>query len=142
MQRLTGIMISFTIFFTTGTMRLHAAQIEPPFDVHGPAIVAFFPPVTQADMSDGETNAALDDFQFYAERSNAQLTKAGVDFHEVFAHSFRIRLGTKTTTFHPRKVDVGYYLVAPGKKPCVRYGVMTDADLFQLADGYFGLVLK
>jgi len=104
--------------------------------------VAFFPPVAQTDMNDGETNEALDDFQFYAERSNAQLAKAAVEFHEVFAHSFRVRLGTKTITFHPGKVGVGYYLVAPGKKPCVRYGVMTDTDLLQLADKYFGLVLK
>ncbi|MES2219572.1 MAG: hypothetical protein V4587_01240 [Acidobacteriota bacterium] len=142
MQRLTCVMIFITIFFTVRTVPLHAAQIEPAFDVHGPTVVAFFPPETQSDMSHGETDAALDDFQFYAERSNALLTKAGVDFHEVFAHSFRLRFGTKTTTFHPQKVAVGYYLVAPGKKPCVRYGVMTDTDLLQVADKYFGLVLK
>ena len=142
MQRLMSLMVSVTIFLTVGTIRIHAAQIAPLFDVHGPTVVAFFPPVTQADKSDGETNEALDDFQFYAERAHVHLAKAGVDFHEVFGHSFRVRLGTKTITFHPAEVEVGYYLVAPGKKPCVKYGVMADTDLLQVADKYFGLALK
>ncbi|HET9099536.1 MAG TPA: hypothetical protein VFN62_04030 [Acidobacteriaceae bacterium] len=65
-----------------------------------------------------------------------------MDFHEVFAHSFRVRLGSKTIGFHPGKVDVGYYLVIPGKRPCVEYGVMSDTDLLQVAHKYFGQALK
>jgi hypothetical protein len=51
-------------------------------------------------------------------------------------------LETKLTTFRPGKVGVGYYLVAPGKDPRVEYGVMTDADLLQLAKEYFGISAK
>ena len=142
MQRLLSLIASVTIILIIGTIRIRAAQIEPLFDVHGPTVVAFFPPVTQAEMSDGETDESLDDFQFYAKSAHSHLAKAGVDFHEVFAHSFRVRLGTKTITFHPAKLDVGYYLVAPGKKPHVEYGVMTDTDLLHLAGEYFDLALK
>jgi hypothetical protein len=52
------------------------------------------------------------------------------------------RMGKAATTFKPTKVDVGYYLVAPGRKPRVEYGVMTDADLLQVADEYFGTAKK
>ncbi len=129
MQRLVSLVVSVAIFLIVGTARIHAAQIEPLFDVHGRTVVAFFAPVSQSKTSDGETNGALNDFQFYAERAYVRFVKAGVDFHEAFAHSLGMRLGTKTIGFHPGKVDVGYYLVAPGKKPCVKYGVMTDSDL-------------
>jgi len=50
-----------------------------------------------------------------------------------------VRVGNKVTTFRPVKVDVGYYLVAPGKKPRIEYGAMTDADLLKVANEYFGL---
>ena len=125
-----------------GTSPLQSAQKTTFFDVRRPVVVAFFPPITEADFNDSGTNDALDDFQYYARRVWQPLRKAGVDFHEVYAHSFRIRLGTRTTTFRPVKVDVGYYFVAPGKKPRVEYGVMTDADLLQVANEYFSLAPK
>ena len=124
-------------------MPLQSAQKSPIFDVHGPTIVAFFAPVTEAELSkDGDTNEALADFQFYAGTVREPLKQRGVDFHEVYARSFTIRIGKAATTFKPTKVDVGYYLVAPGRKPRVEYGVMTDADLLQIADEYFGTVKK
>ena len=142
MQRLVFVVVSAVIFVMLGTIRIHSAQIDPIFEVHGPTVVVFFRPATQAEMRDGETNESLDDFQFYAKSAHLHFAKAGVDFHEVFANSFRVRLGGKTITFHPAEVEVGYYLVAPGKKPCVEHGVMTDTDLMQVADKYFDLALK
>jgi hypothetical protein len=120
MQRLISLVVSVTIFLIVGTAPIPAAQIEPLFDVHRPTVVAFFASISQSKPTDDETNEALNDFQFYAERAHARLAKAGVDFHVVFSHSFGVRLGTKTISFRPGKADVGYYLVAPGKKPCVR----------------------
>ena len=106
-------------------------------------MIAFFPPVTQSELSKNfDTNAALDDFQFYATQVKQPLEKARVDFREVYVHDFRVRLGKTVTTFRPVKVDVGYYFVAPGKKPRIEYGVMTDVDLLQVANEYFGAIQK
>jgi len=142
MQRLAFAVFSAFIFVMLGTIRIHSAQIDPIFEVHGPTVVAFFRPATQAEMHDGEMNESLDDFLLYAKSVHLHFAKAGVDFHEVFTNSFRVRLGGKTMTFHPAEVEAGCYLVAPGKKPRVEYGVMTDADLLQVAGKYFGLPLK
>ena len=101
--------------------------------------MAFFP-VTQGDLkNDPDTNEALADFQFYAGKVRRLLHDAGIDFHEIYAPSFRVQQGTKITTFHPGKVKVGYYFIAPRKKPRVDYGVMSDTDLLLVAKEYFAL---
>ncbi len=110
------------------------------FDVLRPTIVAFFPPVTEAELRrDPDTNEALSDFQEYARRVREPLRSRGVDFHEVYAHKFAVRSGKRVVVFTPGKVHVGYYFVAPGKKPRVEYGVNTDEGLLQIAEEYFGL---
>jgi hypothetical protein len=117
-----------------------AAERQPVVVVRGPTIVAFFGPVAPAKVDkDLDANEVLADFQFYARSVRTPLRKAGIEFHELYAHSFRLRVGNQLTTFRPVKVDVGYYLVAPGKKPRIEYGVMTDADLLQVANEYFGI---
>ena len=112
---------------------------RPVFDIKKPTIVAFFPPVSEADLRDGDTNEALTDFQFYAAQVREPLRKAGVDFEETYATSFEVRLGNKTTLFRPGEVTVGYYFIAPGKKPHIEYGVMTDLDLLDVAHKYLGI---
>jgi hypothetical protein len=115
------------------------AQTIPTFDVRRPTILAFFPPMSDADMAKNpDMNEALSDFQLYASQSKEPLAKIGVDFQQVYARSFRVRVGASTTTFRPTKAEVGYYFIAPGKKPLVKYGVMTDTDLSDLARRYFG----
>ncbi len=117
----------------------NAADKQPVIVVQGPTVVAFFGPVPRSKPDkDPDANEALADFQLYATNVRAPLRKAGIEFHELYAHSFQLRDGNKLTTFRPIKIDVGYYLVAPGKKPRIEYGVMTDADLMQLAHEYFG----
>lgn len=107
--------------------------------MRGPTVVAFFEPVSLEQLDkDPDMNVALADFQFYAETVRAPLRKAGIEFHELYTHSFRLRIGTQSITFRPAKITVGYYFVAPGKKPHIEYGVRTDADILQVANAYFG----
>lgn len=110
--------------------------------IHRPTILAFFPPVTRSDLdSDEDTNETLSDFQFYAGEVRTPLRNAGIDFLDADAPSFRIRIGTQVRTFKTGKISVGYYFIAPGKKAHVEYGVMTDADLLDVARKYFGIAI-
>jgi hypothetical protein len=118
---------------------LWAAPKQATFVVHGPTIVAFFSPVTPKDLKrDPDTNEALADFRFYATRAREAFARAGIDFMEVYAPSFRVSIEGRTTRFTPGPDKVGYYFIAPGKKPRIEYGVATDDDLRQTAAEYFG----
>ena len=106
--------------------------------VRGPAVIAFFKPVMQAELEkDPDTNETLSDFQLYARQVRKPLKKAGIEFYELYGNSIELRAGREVTTFRPGKVGVGYYLVAAGRKPRIEYGVMTDDDLLQVAHKYF-----
>lgn len=140
MKRLASLWVCLSVVAVM--MPLHSAKRILPIDVVRPTIVAFFPPVTEAELSKDWDTEALADFQVYAERVRKPLKQRHIDFHEVYAHSFAIRRGKTATTFKPLKVNVGYYFVAPGKKPRVEYGVTTDDDLLQIADEYFGTKKK
>jgi hypothetical protein len=119
-----------------------AAEKQPVVVVAGPTIVAFFP-VTKAELQkDADTNEALADFQFYAKQVREPLKKTGIEFQEVYAQSLRVRIGQQATVFRPAKGNVGYYLIVPGKRPRIEYGVLTDADLLQIANEYFGTSAK
>lgn len=105
--------------------------------------MAFSPPVTEEELKkDPDTNEALADFSIYAKEARDRLMGAGIEFHELYAHSFRLRVGKRLTTFRPTKTEVGYYLVSPGKKPRIEYGVMTHLDLIETANEYFGIYIK
>ena len=120
-----------------------AAPKEKLVVVNRPTVVAFFPPVTDAELSNNpDTNEALADFQFYATKAREKFHNEGIDFEEIYALSFAVKCGTKTTTFRPKKTTVGYYFIAPGKSPRIEYGVMTDADILQVASEYFHLAPK
>jgi hypothetical protein len=119
-----------------------AGPKQPTIDIRQPTIVAFFPPVTKEDLDEGETNEALSDFQHYAALVRQPLQNAGIRFEEVYERSFRMRSGGRVTTFHPAKGKVGYYLVAPDKKPRIEYGVMTNSDLVGIAREYFGVAIR
>jgi hypothetical protein len=122
------------------TVASGATEKQPVVLVRGPTVVAFFKPVPQAKLDrDADTNEALADFQLYATNVRKPLRKEGIEFHELYAYSFQLRDGKRLTTFRPAKVKVGYYLVAPGRKPRIEYGVRTDADLLQVANQYFGI---
>lgn len=90
------------------------------------------------DAHDPDTNEALSDFQEYAHRVRESLRTRGIEFHEVYGNRFGITHGKTVVIFAPDKVQVGYYLIAPNKKPRIEYGVNTDDGLLQMADEYFG----
>jgi hypothetical protein len=117
------------------------AESQPVVIVNGPPIVAFFAPAARSQNS-ADANEALADFQFYAKNIREPLKNDGIAFHELYTHSFRLRDSKRLITFTPVKVNVGYYLVAPAKKPRIEYGVMTDSDLLQLAKEYFGVSVQ
>lgn len=107
-------------------------------NANGPLVIAFYSPTPTGQTSGADDNEALSDFQFYAGPSKRSLAENGIKFQQINTHSFRIHVGARTTTVHPKR-GVGYYLIAPGKKPQIEYGVMTDTDLLHVAKRYFGL---
>jgi hypothetical protein len=112
----------------------------PAFEIQGPTIVAFFPPMTDADLdADPDMNEVLSDFQLYVSAAKGPLQKSGVDFQVATARSFEIRIGTKVRLVQTGRVGIGYYFVALGKKAYVQYGVMTDAEILETAAKYFGI---
>ena|SRR5277367_3934344 len=120
-----------------------AAPKEKLVVINGPTVVAFFPPVTDAELAkDPDTNESLADFQLYATSVRAKLNNAGIEFHVIYESSFAVRCGARTTTFRPQKTTVGYYFIAPGKSPRVEYGVMTDVDILRVAAEHFQLASK
>jgi hypothetical protein len=139
MKWIGSILLLFVAVLAGPVKAQNAAKPVPVFTVHGPTVVAFFTPVTEKELeSDPDTNEALSDFQFYNGAVRGPFQEAGIEFRETDALSFKVRIGKRVQTFPSAKIGVGYYLVAPGKKPHIVSGVMTDTDLLDLARKYFG----
>jgi len=111
----------------------------PIVNVEKPTIVAFFPNVATVRSEDADGNEALSDFEVYAQRLRRPLSELGIQFSEQYGRSFRIRVSSNTIVFTPKAGTPGYYLIAPGRKPQIEYGVMTDSDLLPIAKEYFGI---
>ena len=110
----------------------------PTFNVERPAIIAFFPPMTDAELEKNpDMNEVLGDFQLYASRAAPRLKRAGIDFEIASAVTFKVKIGKSVRTFKTGKVGVGYYFIAPGKQPRIEYGVHDDLDLLDIARKYF-----
>jgi len=124
-----------------GTSARASTTARPPsFQIRRPTIIAFFPPLSDKELdADPDMSDTLDDFQDSADEVRGPLKKAGVDFEETYTRSFTVRVGAKTIVFRTGKDDVGYYFIAPGRKPHVEYGVMTDEDILGAAHDYFGV---
>jgi hypothetical protein len=132
------------LVLTAAEFRAGAAVEAPPvFLVKGPTVVAFFPPVSDSELADcGGLNETLSDFQQFADEVRGPFKKAGISFHETYTRSFTVRLKARAITFRTtRRNDVGYYFIAPGKKPRVEFDVMTNEDLLDVAHDYFGIPL-
>lgn len=114
----------------------------PVIEIQRGTIIAFYTSAPKTANADADSNEALSDFQFYAGRVKQPLSKLSIDFKELYVRCFRLHLGGGDIVFRPKPDAVGYYLIAPGKKPHVEYGVMTDADLLLVAQRYFGLPVK
>jgi hypothetical protein len=134
MKRLVGSVV-FGFFCLTSAFSQDGAPKT--VVVHRPTVLAFFPPVTDAELErDPGTNEALGDFQLYAMRAGPRLKKAGIDFEVFNAVKFKIKSGPVIRTF--KAGGIGYYFITPGKAPLVRFGVMTDDDIIAVAAEYFG----
>ena len=70
------------------------------------------------------------------------MRKSGIQFLELHERSFRIRIAQEIQVFKVGKAGVAYYLFMPGKKPRIESGVMTDVDLLQFANEYFGTSIR
>jgi hypothetical protein len=116
---------------------------QPIIEIKGPTVIAFFMPLNDETLTDDfDTNVALDDFKFYASKARESLKKAAIDFKEVNSKSFRVRDGMKEIVFQSKEANFGYYFISPGMKAVVKYGVMTEVDLFECAHQYFGIVVQ
>ena len=142
MKRLIGALMLVYAATAFGSQQISSSP-TPCFEIRKPTIVAFFPPVTEAELeADPDTNEVLSDFQLYAGAASGPLQKSGIDFQVATARSFEIHIGGKVRLIQTGKIGIGYYFVEPGKKAHVEYGVMTDADIFAAASEYFGIAVR
>jgi len=141
MKRFNRIII-LTALVSLLSMPLVAAERERTFVIRRPTVIAFFPPVTEQELSDAGRNESLAHFQFSANEVRKPMHDAGITFIENYGESFRVRLAKAVNTFRPEKIKIGYYLITPGKDPRIEYGVMTEEDLLKTASEYFGVPVK
>lgn len=107
-------------------------------EVRGPTVIAFF---RQSEAEDGEPEP-LGDFQFYAAQAQAPLAKHGVAFHVIYPTGrIAVRIAGQRQTLRP-KVGVGYYFLAPGRRPRLQHGVVTDDDLLALVQRPLGVQVR
>jgi hypothetical protein len=115
-----------------------AFQKHPIIVVTGPTVIAFFGQPSETGLMTGARYKASSNFHLHAAHARKAFTNLGIAFHELYTDSFGLRTGNLLLIFHPGKAGGGYYLIAPGLKPCIEYGILSDADLLQLAKRYFG----
>lgn len=118
-------------------IRALCAQACPsPLVVNGPVIVAFSAPAA-TDISQKADDEAQADFEYYSGRVGEPLKRLGIEFCEVNAGSFPVRIGSRIRVIAVKKIGIGYYMVAANKRPRILRGVETDTDLLAEAKAYF-----
>ena len=138
MKRLAPALVLATLPAWVGSIGQPAPV--PTFVVEHPTVIAFFPHVTDAELErDADTNEALSDFQLYASQAGPRLKKAGIDFEVASATRFRVKMNGTVRTVETGKIGIGYYFIAPGRKPRVEYGVHDDQEILEIARQYFHL---
>jgi hypothetical protein len=112
-------------------------------EIHRATIIAFEPPPKPGELENGEGDAeAYNDFAYYMDQAEIPLRKSGIEFRSVLAREFVVRDGKRIRTFKTGKIEIGYYLIAPGNGPRIDYGVMTDQDLFDEVLNYFRIAIQ
>ena len=76
-----------------------AAQSSPTYNIGKPTILAFFTPVSQSEPKEAGADEALADFQFYGHQALKPLAKMGVDYKEIHASGFVVKVGEAAPTF-------------------------------------------
>jgi hypothetical protein len=105
------------------------------YKISTPTVVAFFE--YEGCQTDPNCEDSLEDFQVFFGRIRKRINQSVVSIHECYRKSFEIESRGKRTRVTAEK-GVGYYLVAPEKTPHIELGVITDDDLVDLMDKYFG----
>jgi hypothetical protein len=109
-------------------------------DVTGPTLIAFFPPEASALLDSGGDDAtALDDFGYHLASATDSLRALGVRVVGVGSRTLHVVADRQTTHFRVPQdsAEIGYYFVAPGRRPLVAYGVLTDSELIDAARQHF-----
>ena len=140
MKREVCFAVALAMLPISGGLSAQGISPIPAIQIQRDTLIAFYTPESKAANVDSDSNEALSDFQFYADRVKQPLSKINIDFKELYVRSFRLHSSGSDVVFRPKPNAVGYYLIAPGKKPHVEYGVMTDADLLLAVKLYFGLL--
>jgi len=89
--------------------------------IDGPAIVGFFPDVTESDLeADRGIASAFEHWEMALESVHGCFAVKGVRVLGVVANNITIEGGASLIHVAPRfgaNPDIGYYLVAPGRQP-------------------------
>ena len=75
------------------------AQSRPTYNIGKPTILAFFSPLSPSHPKEAAADEALADFKFYGQQALKPLAAMGIDYKEVYASGFVVRVGDATTTF-------------------------------------------
>jgi hypothetical protein len=113
---------------------------DPVFYIAGPTIFAFSDPEIQSSQKRDtrDLNDAVTAFHYYGQLALQPLARIGVEYREVRGSGFVVKAGDATTSFRSTQA-IGCYFVAPAH---VSYGVMSDDDLVEAAQKYFGVSQK
>lgn len=114
-------------------------------EIHRPTIIAFFvadSTKSTDERAEADQAEAGSDFSYYASLVKEPLRRLGIDFRISEAQSIQIRNKTSVQNFRSSKLGIGYVFVAPGRRPRVMRGVMTDQDIIEMAKDYFRITGK
>ncbi len=142
MRRITQLLAWMLLVLTVHLAPGKVADRTPVFVIDRPMVIAFYPDTAKATGKYGDGDDSYSEFKLYSASARQPLAIGGVDMQEVYATEFRVVIDGRTTTFRPRKKENGYYFAAPGRKPRIEYGVMSDQDIVRIAHEYFGNAMK
>ena len=102
--------------------------------VQAPTLLAHFP-ITQAEVDASEDGGeALGDFQYHLGGARDSLSHLGLALEIRYTPAVQYRLAGRVTRFvPPADSGVAYLFLAPDRPTRTYFGVLTDADLVDLA---------
>ena len=134
--RAAKVLLAFCAIVSVAT----PAEQQTRFVITGPTLISFFLNYTDDGILADGGNEALYDFGHYLPAAEDKLREAGVQVHAVLkVKSFQVKIGSRWHTFQPRGNDVGYYFIAPGRKPRVEFGIQETEGILDIARNYFRL---
>ena len=108
--------------------------------IREPTLVAFTLPASDT-LEAGEARAALDEFRSYTAVVVPLLAEEGIAFHATTADSIIIERSDgirRVVMLRGLDYPYGYVLIEPGYAESILTGVLTDSELVDEVDWYFG----